>query len=226
MKKILSIIFLELFICTTLVFAAGPSKEDIEAYMQDKYGNITWLFEKDLKKAKAINENEFYLGAYDDDPIVVFDPLYALGDAFDDDRVHLMMVFDIGIPSGTMDLYKIKKGDVCVTYSDSIQYVLLLTNYTKYNGAIIQGTKDDFTIDASAAVSINKYNYFRGNKAPKGFIQGNGFRYDNRTYLDICNPETGEYHVLFMDIPDRSISEYKFSVIGYIDPEAVNGSAE
>ena len=126
----------------------------------------------------------------------------------------------------TMDLYKIKKGDVCVTYSDSIQYVLLLTNYTKYNGAIIQGTKDDFTIDASAAVSINKYNYFRGNKAPKGFIQGNGFRYDNRTYLDICNPETGEYHVLFMDIPDRSISEYKFSVIGYIDPEAVNGSAE
>ena len=43
--------------------------------MQDKYGTITWLFEKDLKKTKAIKENEFYLGAYDDAPIVVFDPL-------------------------------------------------------------------------------------------------------------------------------------------------------
>ena len=64
----------------TLVFAAGPSKDEIEAYMQDKYGNITWLFEKDLKKTKAINENEFYLGAYDDAPIVVFNPLQALGD--------------------------------------------------------------------------------------------------------------------------------------------------
>lgn len=59
----------------TLVFTAGPSKDDIEAYMQDEYGNITWLFEKDLKKTKAINENESYLGAYDDAPIVVFDPL-------------------------------------------------------------------------------------------------------------------------------------------------------
>lgn len=65
-----------------------------------------------------------YLGAYDDVPIVVFDPLYALGGVFNDDRVHLMMVYDIGNPSGTMDLYKIKKGD--------------------------------FTIVASAAVSINK----------------------------------------------------------------------
>lgn len=37
--------------------------------------------------------------------------------------------------------------------------------------------------------SINKI-IFRGNKAPKGFIQGKGFRYDNRVYLDICNPET------------------------------------
>lgn len=59
----------------TLVFTAGSSKDDIEAYMQDKYGNTTWLFEKDLKKTKAINKNEFYLGAYDDVPIVVFDPL-------------------------------------------------------------------------------------------------------------------------------------------------------
>lgn len=42
----------------TLVFAAGPSKDDIEAYMQDKYGNTTWLFKKDLKKTKAVNENE------------------------------------------------------------------------------------------------------------------------------------------------------------------------
>ena len=59
----------------TLVFAVGPSKDDIEAYMQDEYGNITWLFEKDLKKTKAINEKELYLCAYDDVPIVVFDPL-------------------------------------------------------------------------------------------------------------------------------------------------------
>lgn len=58
-----------------LFFAAGPSKDYIEAYMQDKYGNTTWLFEKYLKKTKAVNENEFYLGAYDDAPIVVFDPL-------------------------------------------------------------------------------------------------------------------------------------------------------
>ena len=43
--------------------------------MQDEYGNITWLFEKDLKKTKAINEKELYLCAYDDVPIVVFDPL-------------------------------------------------------------------------------------------------------------------------------------------------------
>lgn len=77
--------------------------------MQDEYGNITWLFEKDLKKTKAINEKELYLCAYDDVPIVVFDPLQVLGDVFNDDRVHLMMVFDIENPSGTMDLYKIKK---------------------------------------------------------------------------------------------------------------------
>lgn len=141
----------------TLVFAAGPSKDDIEAYMQDKYGNITWLLEKDLKKTKAINENEFYLGAYDDAPIVVFDPLYALGGVFNDDRVHLMMVYDIGNPSSTMDLYKIKKAVL------QLMQVLL-------------------------SQSINKI-IFRGNKAPKGFIQEKGFRYDNRTYLDICNLE-------------------------------------
>ena len=104
----------------TLVFAAGPSKDDNEAYMQDKYGTITWLFEKDLKKTKAINENELYLGAYDDVPIVVFDPLWALGDVFNDDRVYLMIVFDIGNPSGTMDLYKIKKGGFTIVASAAV----------------------------------------------------------------------------------------------------------
>ena len=88
--------------------------------MQDKYGNNTWLFEKDLKKAKAINEKELYLCAYDDVPIVVFDPLQVLGDVFNDDRVHLMMVFDIGIPSGTMDLYKIKKGGFTIVASAAV----------------------------------------------------------------------------------------------------------
>ncbi len=125
--------------------------------MQDKYGNNTQLFEKDLKKAKAINENESYLGAYDDVPIVVFDPLQALGGVFNDDRVYLMMVYDIGNPSGTMDLYKIKK-------------------------AILQ------LMQVLLSQSINKI-IFKGNKAPKGFIQGKGFRYDNRTYSDICNLE-------------------------------------
>ena len=62
-----------------------------------------------------------------------------------------MMVFDIVNPSGTMDLYKIKK-------------------------AILQ------LLQVLLAQSINKI-IFRGNKAPKGF------RYDNRTYLDICNLE-------------------------------------
>ena len=104
----------------TLVFTAGPSKDEIEAYMQDEYGNITWLFEKDLKKTKAINENELYLGAYDEAPIVVFDPLYALGGVFNDDRVHLMMVYDIGNPSGTMDLYKIKKGGFTIVASAAV----------------------------------------------------------------------------------------------------------
>ena len=69
-----------------------------------------------------------------------------------------MMVYDIGNPSGTMDLYKIKK-------------------------AILQ------LMQVLLSQSINKI-IFRGNKAPKGFIQGKGFRYDNRVYLDICNPET------------------------------------
>ena len=69
-----------------------------------------------------------------------------------------MMFFDIENPSGTMDLYKIKK-------------------------AILQ------LMQVLLSQSINKI-IFRGNKAPKGFIQGNGFRYDNRTYLDICNLET------------------------------------
>lgn len=68
-----------------------------------------------------------------------------------------MMVFDIGIPSGTMDLYKIKK-------------------------AILQ------LMQVLLSQSINKI-IFKGNKAPKGFIQGKGFRYDNRTYSDICNLE-------------------------------------
>ena len=98
-----------------------------------------------------------YLGAYDDAPIVVFNSLYALGDVFNEDRVHLMMVYDIGSPSGTMDLYKIKK--------EVLQLLQVLLSQ-----------------------SINKI-IFRGNKAPKGFIQGKGFRYDNRTYSDICNLE-------------------------------------
>ena len=69
-----------------------------------------------------------------------------------------MMVFDIVNPSGTMDLYKIKK--------EVLQLLQVLLSQ-----------------------SINKI-IFKGNKAPKGFIQGKGFRYDNRVYLDICNPET------------------------------------
>lgn len=120
----------------TLVFTAGPCKDDNETYMQDKYGNTTWLFEKDLKKTKAINENESYLGAYDDAPIVVFNSLYALGGVFNDERVHMMMVFDIENPSGTMDLYKIKKEVLQllqVLLSQSINKIIVTIHHNKFS---------------------------------------------------------------------------------------------